>query len=469
MFIEHEKDVEKIRQELLATPRNTTLHNSSSPSNITRSNAYKSQGTHLNINHLNRILKIDTASNRIIVEPRVTMEQLAQAALKHHRMVPVIPEFKGITVGGAIQGTGLESSSHRFGLFSDSCLAYEILLGNGEIIRATREEHADLFYGIVGSYGSLGIILSVELPLIPAEPWVRLHYKTFHSVEDCSRYLQQENSADFVEGIVYAPDHIQIIEGRSSPSNTSLPQLSPKPWSRWFYHHAKEIQHGHEEMMPLIDYLFRHDRGAFWIGAYGTYPLAMVRYFVEKRLNSKFLTRILPQFDPANFQGLRDPGWFFRFLCGWAMTSRRLYSWLHAHAEDWIAKRMIIQDFFIPSEQLVSFVKTVSQEIQIFPLWLCPIRSTQAPQIFSPHFSASPKLVNVGIYGAPQATELAQNLLPKIEAQAHAANGRKMLYSHSRYSPEKFWEIYSEPQYRKLRQTYHADRWMSIEKKVLQG
>jgi hypothetical protein len=221
-------------------------------------------------------------------------------------------------------------------------------------------------------------------------------------------------------------------------------------------------------MIPLHDYLFRHDRGAFWMGAYGAHPLAMARYFFEKRFNYPFLTRLLPRFDPADFQGLQDPGLLFRLLCGWAMTSRRLYSWLHAHAEDWVAKRMIIQDFFIPSEHLVSFAQTLFREIQIFPLWLCPIRSTQTPQIFSPHLSPSSKLVNVGIYGAPQSIELAQNLLPKIEAWAHTAGGRKMLYSHSDYSLEKFWEIYPESNYRHLREAYHADRWMTIEEKILQ-
>ena len=160
---QHALDVEALKEQLKKEGDQWSLLNHPHPSNITRSQAYKSGASQLNINHFNRILEVDPVARRIWVEPRVTMKQLAEAALEKGMMVPVIPEFKGITVGGAIMGGGLESASHRFGLFSDNCLSYEILLGDGTVIRATPEENSDLFYGIVGSYGSLGILLSVEI------------------------------------------------------------------------------------------------------------------------------------------------------------------------------------------------------------------------------------------------------------------------------------------------------------------
>src|SRR5579863_2609655 len=110
---QHAQDVEALRQQLKGNTGQFSLKNHPHPSNITRSHEYKSQVAKLNINNFNRILQIDPANRRIIVQPRVTMEQLARAALEKGMMVPVIPEFKGITVGGAIMGGGLESASHR--------------------------------------------------------------------------------------------------------------------------------------------------------------------------------------------------------------------------------------------------------------------------------------------------------------------------------------------------------------------
>lgn len=41
------------------------------------------------------------------------MDALVEATVKHGLVPPVVPEFPGITVGGAYNGTGGESSSFR--------------------------------------------------------------------------------------------------------------------------------------------------------------------------------------------------------------------------------------------------------------------------------------------------------------------------------------------------------------------
>jgi len=472
---QHAQDVEALQDQIRNEKGQLSLRNHPHPSNITRSHAYKAETSQLNINHLNRILQIDPAGRRIIVEPRVTMEQLAHAALEKGMMVPVIPEFKGITVGGAIMGGGLESASHRYGLFSDNCLAYEILLGDGSIVRASADEHADLFYGIVGSYGSLGVLLAIELKLIPAKPWVKLKYRKFSSIAETVKYFERVQGAlsgpDFVEGLVFSPDHIKVIEGYflEEPETVSHSLSLKYPWSNWFYPHAKEASDQDEEKIPLIEYLFRHDRGAFWIGAYGTHWSAIPRYLLESRFKLPAIAKLLPTFKPENFKGLQDPGPFFRLIWGWAMTSHRLYSWLHSKSEDWVANQFIIQDFCIPIENIVTFVEKIFQEIGIFPLWLCPTPKTKKPQILSPHFLPTTSfVVNVGVYGISPSSKSPAELVHQLEGWTKQARGRKVLYSYSYYTPEEFWSIYSKTDYDRLRKFYHADRWMQLDQKVLQ-
>jgi hypothetical protein len=470
----HDQDVEALRVQLGKEQGQFSLRNHPHPSNITRSQSYKSEAVQLNINHFNRILEIDPAGRKIVVEPRVTMEQLARAALKEGMMVPVIPEFRGITVGGAIMGGGLESASHKYGLFSDNCLAYEILLGDGTVIRATPQEHADLFYGIVGSYGSLGILLSIELRLIPVKPWIKLKYLRFSSIAETVGYFERIHGAasapDFVEGLAFSPDHITVIEGSflGDPNSVADALTQKQTWSEWFYPHVKKMNDQQEERMPLIEYLFRHDRGAFWIGAYGTHWSSIPRYFLECRLNLPKLANLLPSFEQKNFKGPKDPGFLFRLLWGWAMTSRRLYAWLHSKSEAWVADKFIIQDFCIPASQVVPFVNKVFEEIKIFPLWLCPTPATTKPQILSPHFLPETSLiVNVGIYGISPNPEKPSQLVHELELWTKRAHGRKVLYSYSYYTPEEFWSIYPKNEYEKLRRAYHGGRWMNIDQKVL--
>jgi Delta24-sterol reductase len=454
----HTQEVQQIQknfQELRKSSIPCTLQNQSVPSNITRSSSYKSKSSQVNINELNRVLSIDLIKRVAVVEPRVTMEELAKAAFKKKLMPPVVPEFKNITVGGAIMGTAIESSSHQFGLFSDNCLAYEILLGDGSIVRATAKENSDLFYGIVGSYGSLGIILSAEIQLITAPSFVKLTYRTFHTIADAISHMQslsgKSTSPAFIEGIVYSSEHIVIIEGRPLLfEDPVLPTLSlNSSWSQWFYLHVKETKNK-EEKIPLIDYLFRHDRGAFWMGAYATHPSIYSSWFFNRPFH----------------QTTKDPSLLFRFLLGWALTSRKLYSVLHTKAEEWASKQFIIQDFFIPSTDAAAFIENVLEETKITPLWLCPVAPTKTPQILAPHLQTTSQIIDVGIYGIPQNSPTVP-LIKKYERQAQALKARKMLYAYSYYSEEEFWKIYPLAEYEALRAKYHADTWLRIDKKVL--
>ena len=89
-----------------------------------------------------------------------TYEDLVDATLPHGLMPLVVPQLKTITLGGAVTGLGIESSSFRNGLPHESVLEMEILTGDGEVVAATPDgEHADLFHGFPNSYGTLGYAL----------------------------------------------------------------------------------------------------------------------------------------------------------------------------------------------------------------------------------------------------------------------------------------------------------------------
>ena len=76
--------------------------------------------------------------------------------LNRNLRAPVITEFPGITVGGAITGGALESSSFRHQHFADALVSLQVVTANGQIVECSNTENADLFFGIRGSYGTLG-------------------------------------------------------------------------------------------------------------------------------------------------------------------------------------------------------------------------------------------------------------------------------------------------------------------------
>ena len=105
---------------------------------------------------LSNMFSIDKENSCAIVKPNVAMDQLVEETLKSGLVRPVIPEFPGITVGGAFSGTAAESSSFKYEYFDWAVNWVEIVLADGEIVKVSNTELSDLFSGIVGGFGTLG-------------------------------------------------------------------------------------------------------------------------------------------------------------------------------------------------------------------------------------------------------------------------------------------------------------------------
>ena len=107
-----------------------------------------------------------------------TYEHLVDATLPHGLMPTVVPQLKTITLGGAVTGLGIESTSFRYGLPHESVREMDVLTADGEVITASPDgPHADLYRGFANSYGTLGYALRLVIDLLPVAPYVRLEHR----------------------------------------------------------------------------------------------------------------------------------------------------------------------------------------------------------------------------------------------------------------------------------------------------
>lgn len=71
-------------------------------------------------------------------EPLVTMGQLSRTLEPLGLALAVVPELDQLTVGGLVMGTGVESSSHIYGLFQHFCTQYELVLADGSVVTCSK-------------------------------------------------------------------------------------------------------------------------------------------------------------------------------------------------------------------------------------------------------------------------------------------------------------------------------------------
>lgn len=231
----------------------------------------------IDTSNLSRIVKIDTNTKTVLVESNVPMDKLVQATLELGLIPPVVMEFPGITAGGGFAGTSGESSSFRYGFFDRTVNWIEMILANGDVVTASKSDKSDLFHGAASSYGTLGVTTLLEVQLIEAKTYVELTYHPISSMSDAIRKMEEatkDSSNDYLDGILFARDRGVICTGRGT--NVLRDGVRIKRFSRardpWFYLHAKRIISENispiTEAIPLVDYLFRYDRGGFWVGIY---------------------------------------------------------------------------------------------------------------------------------------------------------------------------------------------------------
>ncbi|OBT86310.1 hypothetical protein VE02_07434 [Pseudogymnoascus sp. 03VT05] len=419
--------------------------NSTRRSQYNRSNIIDTSG-------LTNVLHVDKEKKTALVEPNVPMDSLVAATLPFGLVPPVVMEFPGITSGGGFSGTSGESSSFKYGFFDRTVIRIQIVLPNGETVSTSSSDKPDLFWGAAASFGTLGVITLLEIQLIEAKSHVELKYHKLSSMPQAVEKLQEESrreSNDYLDGIAFAKDWIVVCSGRlvESHGQDAPVQRFTRRRDPWFYLHAKKLTSQPAtsapvtETVPLVDYLFRYDRGGFWVGMYA------FKYFVTPF--NRITRGILDKF----------------------MHTRVMYHALH---QSGLSKQYIIQDVAVPYPAADEFVEWLDSNVSLYPLWLCPLKQ-RGRRKDSPHgllaeaanADAPEYLLNFGIWG-PGRTDPQEfvDINRRLEQKVNSLGGNKWLYAHAYYTEDEFWSIFDRKAYDALRSKYGASYLPSIYDKV---
>ena len=370
----------------------------------------------IDISGLNRILSIDRKAATCTAEPGVTFEELVRATLPLGLAPAVVPELKGITVGGAVAGCSIESTSFRYGGFHDTASHYEVVTGDGRIVACSRDEESFLFEMIHGSYGTLGVLTKLKFGLTRAKPFVRMEYVHLDSMATLLREIRahcEHRDADFVDAIAHSPTHFVLCLGYYEKT---APRLSDYTREDIYYKSTATLD---TDYMTSFDYFFRYDTEAHW------------------------LTATIP---PLQWKPVR------RMVGKTFLGSTNLIKWSRRLAPVLKMKRRpeVVVDVFIPSKRLEEFNRWYERSYAFYPLWLVPYRiRAPYPWVDTDHWARMDDdlMIDCAVYGKKN-SDRGIDYSQTLEEKTFELGGIKTLISRNHYTRERFWTIYNEPNYR---------------------
>ncbi len=84
-----------------------------------------------------------------------------------HGLFPLSGSSPDVGVVGYTLGGGLSWLARKHGLAANHVTAIELVTPEGELVRATAEAHADLFWAVRGGGGNFGVVTALEFRLFP--------------------------------------------------------------------------------------------------------------------------------------------------------------------------------------------------------------------------------------------------------------------------------------------------------------
>ena len=419
----------------------------------------------LDVNGLDHVLAIDPVARTADVQAMTTYEQLVDATLAHGLMPLVVPQLKTITIGGAVTGLGIESSSFRNGLPHESVREIEILTGDGQVVVATPEGlHTELFHAFPNSYGTLGYALRVVIDLEPVRPYVRLRHVRFDDldrlVETLGEVVASRThggvSVDFVDGTVFADDEAYLTLGTWSEQPPAGAPASDYTGEHVYY---RSIRSRTTDHLAVRDYLWRWDTDWFWCSrAFGAQNPRVRRFWPKRWLRSDVYARLIRLEN--------------RFGIAARLDARRGRP----------PRERVVQDVEIPLGRTAEFLRWFLREVPIEPVWLCPLRlrdtaeeaaatapGTAAPWPLYP-LRPGETYVNVGFWStvAIEAGRADGDVNREIEAMVTDLGGHKSLYSDAYYGPEEFRSLYGGEDYAAVKKRYDPQgRLLDLYQKVV--
>ncbi|SCL19450.1 FAD/FMN-containing dehydrogenase [Micromonospora inyonensis] len=462
----HGRAVGALRRSYAAVPAGEPVRLAKRTSNLFRPRA-ATASPGLDVGGLTGVLGVDPVARTADVQGMCTYEDLVAVTLPHGLMPLVVPQLRTITLGGAVTGLGIESTSFRNGLPHESVVEMDVLTGSGDLLTTGPDgPYADLFAAFPNSLGSLGYATRLRIGLQPVRRYVALRNVRFTDLDALVDAIGEVTATrawagrpvDAMDGVMFAPDEAYLVlatftdDARPAVDGPPVGGAGPlgggRPGGgrggpasdytgREIYY--RSLRRRDRDLLTIHDYLWRWDTDWFWCSrAFGAQHPVVRRLWPARWRRSDVYHRLV------------------RLEHRYGVVAR---------VDRWRGRpprERVVQDVEIPLAGTADFLRWFAREVGMSPVWLCPLRLREPAGPGSarvwPLYPLRPgeTYVNVGFWGTVPITGGAADgdVNRAVERAVARAGGHKSLYSDAYYDRTEFDRLYGGAAYRAVKDRY---------------
>lgn len=237
---------------------------------------------HVDMRGLNQVIHFSKEDRTIRVQTGIRWCDIQRYIDPHSLSIKIMQTYANFTVGGSLS-VNVHGRYMGHGPLILAVRRIEVLLADGSLIQASRTENPDIFFGAIGGYNGLGIIVSAELDLEENIAVRRDHYKLPRSGYPTyfTDTIRDNPDAVFHNGDMYPPTFTNMravtwVKTAQKPTVKTrlMPLRESYPLERYFLWAFTETFFGNWRREHIVDPLIYRSQPIHWRNYEAGYDVA---------------------------------------------------------------------------------------------------------------------------------------------------------------------------------------------------
>jgi FAD/FMN-containing dehydrogenase len=165
----------------------------------------------IDMRQMNKMISLDEKNKKITVQAGIRWRDIQDAIDPHDLSIKIMQTYSNFTVGGSLS-VNVHGRYIGQGPLIRSVDSIKVVLADGTLVEASPSKNSEVFYGAIGGYGGLGVIVEATLQLADNGKVERV--AKVIPMKDYRKYffseIRDNDKAVFHNGDIYPPEYEKV-------------------------------------------------------------------------------------------------------------------------------------------------------------------------------------------------------------------------------------------------------------------